>query len=108
MKFIIPKMKETFGVLEFAGMGDSKFDYVNGRRKETFRQYNLYSSVQRADNVAVYIPAGLRLRNFDYEQRIQLVNPRILVVSYRVGERDFTDYVLYADDIVPYGNEVED
>jgi Bacterial protein of unknown function (DUF961). len=107
VKFLIPNMEKTFGALEFAGQGEDIFDYVNGRRTVVNRSYNLYSSIQKADNVSVRIPSELRVRNFDYEEEIQLLNPRIELEANRVGERSYTNYVLYADDIVKKGLLIE-
>ncbi|WP_099205528.1 DUF961 family protein [Scatolibacter rhodanostii] len=106
MKFIIPK-EETFGVLEFAGEGETIIEFINGKRTPTYRVYNLYSSVQKADNVEVRLPYALKAKSFGYEERVQLINPRLEVESNRVGERSYVRYILYADDLIVFGSQVE-
>lgn len=41
------------------------------------QSYNLYSYVQRADDIVVVIPAEAGEKHFDFEERVKLVNPRI-------------------------------
>lgn len=100
LKFVVPNMNKTFGQLEFAGEGDVTERRVNGERTVISRTYNLYSTVQRADDIAVTLPAKAGEKLFDFEEHVALVNPRITAEGYKIGERGFTKYILHADDIV--------
>ncbi|MGT2357372.1 DUF961 family protein [Staphylococcus aureus] len=51
-------MEKTFGNLEFAGEDKLIFKRrINGRLTVLSRSYNLYSDVQRADDIVVVLPA---------------------------------------------------
>ena len=82
LKFVIPNMEKTFGNLEFAG------------------EDNLYSDVQRADDIVVVLPAEAGEKHFGFEERVKLVNPRITAEGYKIGTRGFTNYLLHADDMI--------
>ena len=61
---MIPNMEKTFGNLEFAGE-----DKVVQRRRingqlTVLSSYNLYSDVQRADDIVVVLPAGSWRKTF--------------------------------------------
>lgn len=100
LKYVIPKVKETFGTLYF---GSEKAELrERGRNgKVISRTYNLFSDVQRADDVEVTLPAeaGDKEKILTTEQRIELVNPKITAVGYRIGEQAFVRYTCYANDI---------
>ncbi len=64
------------------------------------RSYNLYSDVQKGENVVVEIPVQAGEKNFKYEQKVKLVNPKLYGRGYAIGDMGHTDYVLVADDIV--------
>lgn len=100
LKYIVPKIEETFGVLEFAGEGAVETKRVDGRQTVQTREYNLYSSVQRADGVSVVLPAKAGEKFFKYEERVKLVNPKIFVKGRKIGNRGYAEYVLTADDLV--------
>ena len=54
MKYVVPDMAQSFGTLEFAGESDHVFDRdKDNRRFFARRSYNLYSDVQRGENVVV-------------------------------------------------------
>ena len=63
-------------------------------------RYNLYSDVQRADDIVVILPAEAGEKHFDFEERVKLINPRITAEGYKIGTRGFTNYILHADDMV--------
>ena len=71
----------------------------DGSIKSTF--HNLYSDVQRADDVVVVLPAKAGEKHFLPEQKVKLINPRITTDGYKIGERGFVNYILLADDILP-------
>ena len=62
---------------------------------------NLYSDVQRADDVVVVLPAKAGEKHFSPEQKVKLINPRITTDGYKIGERGFVNYILLADDMLP-------
>ena len=83
MKYVVPDMAQSFGTLEFAGESEPIFERDKNNRKVIARRsYNLYSDVQKGENVVVEIPVQLYGR------------------GYAIGDMGHTDYVLVADDIV--------
>lgn len=64
------------------------------------RSYNLYSDVQRADDIIVVLPATAGEKNFEVEEIVRLINPKITAEGYKIGNRGFTNYILSADDMV--------
>lgn len=51
LKFVIPNMEKTFGNWEFAGEDKTEQRRINGRMTVLSRSFNLYSDVQRADDI---------------------------------------------------------
>ena len=100
LKFVIPNMEKTFGNLEFAGEDKTEQRRINGRMAVLSRSFNLYSDVQRADDIVVILPAEAGEKHFDFEERVKLLNPRITAEGYKIGTRGFTNYMLHADDMV--------
>lgn len=100
LKFVVPNMKETFGRLEYAGEGKETQRRINGRMAVIERSYNLYSDVQRADDIIVVLPESAGEKHFNQETQIQLINPRITAEGYKIGDRGFTNYILQADNMV--------
>jgi len=94
LKFVIPNMEKTFGNLEFAGEDKVVQRRINGRLTVLSRSYNLYSDVQRADDIVVVLPAEAGEKHFGF------VNPRITAEGYKIGTRGFTNYLLHADDMI--------
>lgn len=93
-------MEKTFGTLEFAGEASVESRREDGKLKVLSRTYHLYSSVQKADQVMVKIPAIAGEIELDYESKVKLIEPKISAEGYKIGENGFTDYVLTADNIV--------
>ena len=100
LKFVIPNMEKTFGNLEFAGEDKTEQRRINGRMVVLSRSFNLYSDIQRADDIVVILPAEAGEKHFDFEEHVKLVNPRITAEGYKIGTRGFTNYILHADDMV--------
>lgn len=100
LKHVIPSMKETFGTLEYAGEAKVEQKRINGRMALVTRSFNLYSDVQRADDIVVILPAEAGEKHFTLEEKVRLINPHITAEGYKIGTRGFTDYKLYADDMV--------
>lgn len=100
LKHVLPNMKETFGTLEFAGENKAEQRRINGKMTVTERSYNLYSTIQRADDIVVRLPESAGEKHFGVEENIKLINPRITAEGYKIGNRGFTKYILSADDMV--------
>lgn len=64
------------------------------------RSYNLYSDVQRADDIIVMLPTSAGEKNFESKEKVKLINPKITAEGYKIGTRRFTNYILSADDMV--------
>lgn len=100
LKHIIPNTEKTFGNLEFAGENKEEQRKINGRLTLISRSYNLYSDIQRADDIVVILPAEAGEKHFEVEDKVTLINPRITAEGYKIGTRGFTNYILNADDMV--------
>ncbi|MBU3228905.1 YdcP family protein [Clostridium algidicarnis] len=100
LKHVIPNMEQTFGTLEFAGEGKVEQRRINGKSMILSRSFNLYSNVQRADDIVVILPAEAGEKHFEVETKVKLVNPRITVEGFKIGTRGFTNYIMHADDMV--------
>ena len=59
-------MEKTFGNLEFAGEDKTEQRRINGRMAVLSRSFNLYSDVQRADDIVVILPAEAGEKHFDF------------------------------------------
>ena len=59
-------MEKTFGNLEFAGEDKIEQRRINGRMAVLSRSFNLYSDVQRADDIVVILPAEAGEKHFDF------------------------------------------
>ena len=76
LKHVIPNMEKTFGNLEFAGENKVEQRRINGRMTVVSRSFNLYSDVQRADDIIVVLPASAGEKNFESEEKVKLINPK--------------------------------
>lgn len=99
LKYVIPNMEKTFGQLEYAGEGKIEQRKINGKATILSRSYNLYSTVQRADDIEVILPPEAGEKHFESEDKVKLINPRIVAEGYKIGTRGFTNYIMHADDI---------
>lgn len=102
LKYVIPEVRETFGQLTFAGNFSETREGSGANRKVVSRTYDLYSNVQRADNIQVTIPVAAGEKNDTLEpfDRVRLINPRIAAVGYRIAEAAFVNYTCMSDDFV--------
>lgn len=100
LKHIIPNMEKTFGHLEYAGEGTVEQRRINGKATVLSRSYNLYSTIQCADDIEVILPADAGEKHFEVDDKVKLVNPKITAEGYKIGTRGFTNYIMHADDIV--------
>ena len=86
MKYVVPDMAQSFGTLEFAGESEPIFERdKNNRRVLARRSYNLYSDVQKGENVVVEIPVQAGEKKFKYEQKVKLVNPKLYGRGYALS-----------------------
>lgn len=104
LKYVVPNMVKTFGNLEFAGINKVEQRRINGRLTVISRSFNLYSDVQRADDIIVVLPAEAGEKSFKPEQKVKLINPHISAEGYKIGNRGFTNYILLADDMLSENN----
>ena len=87
MKYVVPDMAQSFGTLEFAGESEPVFERdKNNRRVLARRSYNLYSDVQKGENVVVEIPVQAGEKKFQYEQKVKIVNPKLYGRGYAIGD----------------------
>ena len=101
MKYVVPDMAQSFGTLEFAGESEPVFERdKNNRRVLARRSYNLYSDVQKGENVVVEIPVQAGEKHFKYEQKVKLVNPVADTVSRKTYTGADVDWYVKAEDIV--------
>ena len=101
MKYVVPDMAQSFGTLEFAGESEPVFERdKNNRRVLARRSYNLYSDVQKGENVVVEIPVQAGEKKFKYEQKVKLVNPVADTVSRKTYTGADVDWYVKAEDIV--------
>lgn len=99
LKHVIPDMEKTFGKLSYAGEGKVDQRRINARMTVVSRSYNLYSTVQRADDISVILSPAAGEKNFEYEDQVELVNPRIAVEGRNIEGSGYKNYLLYADDM---------
>lgn len=100
LKYVIPNMEKTFGQLEYAGEGNIEQRRINGRPTILSRSYNLYSTIQRADDIVVILPSEAGEKHFESDEKVKLINPHITAEGYKIGNRGFTNYIMHADDMV--------
>ena len=88
-------------LLIFAGESEPVFERdKNNRRVLARRSYNLYSDVQKGENVVVEIPVQAGEKHFKYEQKVKLVNPVADTVSRKTYTGADVDWYVKAEDIV--------
>ena len=69
------RQAQSFGTLEFAGESEPIFEREKNNRKVLARRsYNLYSDVQKGENVVVEIPVQAGEKLFKYEQKVKPVS----------------------------------
>jgi len=64
------------------------------------RSFNLYSDVQRVDDIVVILPVKAGEKHFDVEEKVKITNPRITTGGYKIGTYGFTNYILHANSMV--------
>ena len=87
--------------MEFAGENKVEQRRINGRMAVVSRSFNLYSDVQRADDIIVVLPASAGEKNFESEGKSKNLSIRKSPQRVnKIGTRGFTNYILSADDMV--------
>lgn len=100
LKYIVPNVAQTFGNLEFAGENKIEQQRINGCYTPVSRSYNLYSDIQRADDIIVTIPAKAGEKHSKPKQRVKLINPvadTVVNANYRGVN---VDWYIKANDIL--------
>ncbi len=100
LTYIIPEMTQTFGTLEYAGEGKVEQRRLNGKVMLASRSYNLYSTVQRADDIIVVLPAEAGEKHFDYNDEVELINPVANTVATPTYRGADLDWYMKAEDLV--------
>ena len=104
LKHVVPDMEKTFGRLTFGGEGEA--EVTRGRNSRPLsRTYNLFSDVQRADDIAVKITGNVGQHAFEFMEEVELVNPKIVATGKNINGFGYTDYQLIADDIKKKGQK---
>ncbi len=100
LKFVVPDAEKTFGHLAFAGEGEAVTRRVGGVLRVASRSFHLFSDTQRADNIMVTIPGSVGEKHFVYDEEVKLVNPRITLSAYSIGDRGYSGFEMTADDLI--------
>ncbi|MGK9488068.1 DUF961 family protein [Bacillus sp. TV3D] len=107
LKFIVPNNRETFGDCKFLGFKREKYvyDQVNQKRTDELesRTYNLAASCQGGP-VEVILPASCELKEYDFMENVELINPIIEARATSNGNFANINWVIRADDIVIKGS----
>jgi hypothetical protein len=101
LKFVVPKMDETFGTLLFGSeeVTAATTSGFGSRMKVTSRTYHLYSSIQRADDITVTLTGNTGAHPFNQMDKVKLVNPNLQVNGETAGSNSYVDYTMFADDM---------
>ncbi|MBC1284883.1 YdcP family protein [Listeria booriae] len=102
LKYLVPKA-ETFGELEFAGVGEKITRRVNGKQILKGTKVKLFS-MKQVGEIEVVIPPTVTL-NLNYEDKVQLVNPVLTAVGRAQGDRGTIDWTCNVDNIIYLGGK---
>ena len=90
--------------MTFGGEGEA--EVTRGRNSRPLsRTYNLFSDVQRADDISVKITGNVGQHAFEFMEEVELVNPKIVATGKNINGFGYTDYQLIADDIKKKGQK---
>lgn len=103
LKFVAPNIDKTFGHLFFGSLKRELSEGDRDHRKVVSRTYELFSDLQKDDNIEITIPAakGEIGDAIAVDSPVTIVNPRIATVGYRISDQAFVRYICNADDIIP-------
>ena len=99
LHFIVPKMKPTFGTLEFSRfLGEHRRRNADGSLSTTHR-YALLSSRQVGDEVIVDLPEKAGKKGFPFRSKVQLTKPRIRAVGQVTDENAHRGFEMVAENM---------
>lgn len=64
------------------------------------RNYNLYSNIQRADDIVIFLPTYAGEKYFQVKNKITFIALRITQKIDKIDNRRFTNYIMLVDDMV--------
>jgi len=100
LHFVVPKMKETFGTLEFSRfLGESRRRNADGSFS-TIHRYALLSTVQVGDEITVELPEKASKKGFPFRTKVQLVKPKIRAVGQVIGDNAHRGYEMSAENMM--------
>ncbi|MCL2588419.1 MAG: YdcP family protein [Oscillospiraceae bacterium] len=103
LHFVVPKMKETFGTLEFSRyLGEQRRRNPDGTFAIMHR-YALLSTVQVGDEVIVDLPEKAGKKGFPFRTKVQLTKPKIRAVGQAVGDNAHRSYEMTAENMTKVG-----
>ena len=102
LRFVVPNMEKTFGVLKFSALRrevhvQNEDGTVSEEIKE--RTYDLKCNTQ-GRMIQVSVPATVPLKDYDYNAEVELINPvadTVANANYRGAD---VDWYVKADDIL--------
>jgi len=99
LHFVVPKMQETFGTLEFSRfLGTGRHRNADGTFSNIHR-YALLSSVQVGDEVIVELPEKAGKKGFPFRTKVQLVKPKIRAVGQVIGDNAHRGYEMSTENM---------
>lgn len=85
LKFVIPNMEKTLATWSLPEKTKQNREESTDAWRYS-RSFNLYSDVQRANDIVVILPTEAGEKHFDFEERVKLVNPRITAEGYKSAQ----------------------
>ncbi len=103
-KKLVIDIDKTVGTLKFGGLREERMGRVRNVRTVVFRDYNLFSDVQR-EEILVRLPGRVGAKSFAFRDVVELVNPRLIAEGENINGSGIVDYVIEADDITAKGGK---
>lgn len=100
LKYVVPNIKRILGNLKYVGKGNIEQRRVNGCNTILSCSYNLYFNIQGSEDIVVIMPVEVGEKYFEVKKKVKLINQRITLEGYKIGNGGFTNYILNADDMV--------
>lgn len=101
LKNIVLDMKKQFGEMEYLGaMPPKKARDRFGNTKNTMYVHRLFSPVNTTGDILVEIPVSAGGKDFNFEDKVTLINPTVRVRAFSRNGFASVEYVLEAEDIV--------
>ena len=87
LKFVIPNMEKTFGNLEFAGEDKTEQEKNQTDAWRYFLAASIFIQTYRGQMILwLFLPAEAGEKHFDFEERVKLVNPRIIAEAIKSAQ----------------------